>query len=288
MFFWARRVTLSNFITLPNNKILSIAIGRFDGLHIGHYALFDRLDENGAILLIDTKRANLTPIDTILQICNLDIAKYELDQIAELSPGEFIQTIKKDFPKLNKIVIGQDFKFGKNRSGDALELKRLFDGETIIVDEVKINGIGVHSKLIRAFLQDGRICDVTKFLGREYSIGGKIIKGQGIGAQKLLATINLSVNEYFLPKEGVYATRVKLNNILYDAVVFVGKRLCTDGNFSIEAHILNSIPPNNCDYAYIYFIDFIRENRFYSDLAELKKQMEIDLLDTKKRLVTLK
>jgi riboflavin kinase/FMN adenylyltransferase len=262
---------------LPNSKITSIAIGRFDGLHVGHYALFSHLGSNGAILLIDTKGANLTPINMVHDICTHQLARYELDLIAELTPSEFVDKINSDFPNLKKIIIGQDFRFGKNRAGDAIELKRLFCGETIIVDEVKIDNIGVHSKLIRAFLQNGEIAKATKFLGREFCISGVVVKGQGIGAQKLLATINLSVVDYFLPKEGVYAARFEINGIKFNAVVFVGKRLCTDGNFSIETHILGQLPLENFDHAKIYFVDFIRENRFYANLEELKIQMIQDI-----------
>ncbi|MEY4504543.1 MAG: bifunctional riboflavin kinase / adenylyltransferase [Pseudomonadota bacterium] len=267
---------MSDFITLPNNEVESIAIGRFDGLHIGHLALLDKLDNNGAILLIDTKRANLTPPNQINTICNFAIARYELDVISGKTPEEFVLLLKKDFPNLKKIVIGQDFMFGNNRSGNALTLKELFDGECVVVQEVKIDCIGVHSKQIRAFLQDGNIKKANQFLGREYSIGGKVIKGQGIGAQKLLATINLSVTDYFFPKEGIYAARFQMEDKKYDAVVFIGKRLCTDGNFAVEAHLLNDIPSQICEYGSILFVDFIRENHFYSELSDLKKQMLID------------
>lgn len=267
---------LSDFITLPNSDITSIAIGRFDGMHIGHFALFEQLDKNGAIALIDTQKANLTPPFDLKKYTNLPIAIYKLDNIVTLTPSDFIKKLINDFPNLDKIVVGHDFRFGSSRQGDTEALKKLFLGKTIIVDEIKIDDIGVHSKLIRSYLQDGKIKKANKFLGREYSLSGNVIRGQGIGAQKLLATINLSVTNYFLPREGIYAGFYENFNTKYKAVIFIGKRLCTDGNFAIEAHLLEECPTELDSFGTLFLIDFIRDNRFYPELEQLKKQMQID------------
>lgn len=267
---------MSDFITLPNNNIHSIAIGRFDGMHIGHFSLFEKLDSSCAIVVIDTQKANLTPPNDLKKYTNLKIAIYKLDDIAKLAPDEFVVKLINDFPNLNKIVVGHDFRFGNNRQGDASSLKKLFVGETVIVDEIKIDNIGVHSKLIRSYLQDGKIKKANSFLGRDYSICGKVIRGQGIGAQKLLATINLLVTNYFLPKEGIYAGFYENANIRYKAVIFIGKRLSTDGNFAVEAHLLEECPADINDCGAIFLLDFIRENKFYPKLEQLKKQMQID------------
>ena len=132
--------------------IEALAIGRFDGLHLGHFELFNRLGANGAILLIDTKKSNLTPPELLSRYTHLQFFSYELDVIKELSAEEFVTKLKVDFPQLKRVVVGEDFRFAIDRSAGTDELKSLFDGETMVVLELKIDGIGVHSKFIRSLL----------------------------------------------------------------------------------------------------------------------------------------
>jgi riboflavin kinase/FMN adenylyltransferase len=192
---------LSIATTIKNST--SIAIGGFDGMHLGHQKLFSNLDENGCIVVIETGYANLTPAKERENFTHYPIVYLKLDDIRHLDGKEFILFLEKKFKKLKKIVVGYDFHFGKNRKYNFNDLKTLFDGEVLVVDEVTQNGDSVHSHKIRAKLGIGHIKGANSFLSHNYTIKGQHINGQGIGKKELVATINIQTKNYLIPKEGV-------------------------------------------------------------------------------------
>jgi riboflavin kinase/FMN adenylyltransferase len=263
----------------------SIAIGGFDGMHIGHQQLFCALDENSTIVVIETGYANLTPKKEREHFSRFPIVYLELDDIRHLSGQEFIDLLKRKFPKLKKIVVGYDFHFGKNRKYSFDDLKTLFDQEVVVIDEVSLHGDSVHSHKIRAKLQIGDIAGANAFLGHNYTVKGKVVSGQGIGKKELVATINIEAKEYLMPKEGVYAalTRIDDEEHWHPSVVFVGHRVTTDGSFALESHILDG--EVFCEErASISFISFIRENKKFDSIAELKKAIQKDIAIASKEL----
>jgi len=139
------------------NNSTSIAIGGFDGMHIGHQALFDELDKNGTIVVIETGYANLTPRRFRERYTNHHIIYLKLDDIRHLDAKGFVNLLRVKFPKLKKIVVGYDFHFGKDRKYSYDDLKKIFEGEVVVVNEVKHNDDSVHSHKIRAKLQIGDI-----------------------------------------------------------------------------------------------------------------------------------
>jgi len=256
----------------------AIAIGRFDGLHLGHAELFKRLGANGAILLVDTKKANLTPPEFFGRYVDLPLYKYELESIKELGAKEFVDKLTVDFGGLKKIVIGEDFRFAANRSAGIGELRELFNGETVVIPELKIDGVGVHSRFIRTLIIDGKVKEAARYIGREYEVFGDVIRGQGIGAQKLVPTINISVKQHILPKEGVYATRTEIGGRVYPSVTFVGHRVSTDGNFAVETHILEDFGDTDTTTGvFIAFVAKIRDNCYFEGIEELKRAINSDI-----------
>ncbi len=262
---------------LKNEEITSLAIGGFDGLHVAHQELISHLSLKGVLLIIDKKTASLTPNKYRCQHLKHRCIFLDFDEIKQMSASLFVSFLKEQFVNLEKIVVGYDFRFGKDALGDAKELKRLFCKEVVIVDEVFVDGISVHSRVIRALLKDAKLKTVSSLLGRYYEIVGEVIKGQGVGAKKLFATLNLEVKDFLIPKEGVYATFTKIDKKSYPSVTFIGRRLSTDGEFSIETHILDKKLQHIKGDITIYFIDFIRENKKFNSLSELKKQISKDL-----------
>jgi len=251
----------------PNkDEIYSLAIGRFDGLHLGHGAIFAHLGERSAVLIIENHHANLTP--NRAKFAKIPLFFYEFKEIRALCVEDFIAKLRADFANLKQIVVGADFRFGRDRSGGVDELRASFGGEVCVVDEYKISGVAVHSAKIREFLSAGEIEKANKFLGRNYEICGQIVRGAGLGKRELFATINADTNGYFLPKNGVYATFVrilgasvftparknfddksgenldKFSQISGDnfgwfwGATFIGNRLSVDGKFAIETHVL--------------------------------------------------
>ena len=268
---------------LVKDNIDTIAIGSFDGIHLGHKQLINRLGENGALFVIDKDHANLTPGLKRSEYSKHPCMFYHFLKVKDLSGKEFITLLKKEFINLKKIVVGYDFQFGKKRSCNVIDLIELFDGEVEIVEEFLYNGVSVHSSLIREFLVNKDIDGANRFFGREYSIIGNIISGQGLGKKELYPTINIKVKDYLLPSDGVYASRTKMEDKIYDSVTFIGTRTSTDGNFSIETHILDSDIEVH-DEVEIFFVCYLRENRKFSNLKALKTQISIDIDSAKSAL----
>ena len=266
----------------------AIAIGGFDGMHVGHQHLFNALGKNGCIVVIETGYANLTPKKERENFSHHPIVYLELDDIRHLDGVGFIALLNEKFPALKKIVVGYDFHFGKNRKYSFNDLKELFDGEVVVIDEVSHHGDSVHSHKIRLKLGIGDIKSANEFLAHNYTIKGNHIAGQGIGKKELVATINIETNGYLVPKEGVYATLTRIDDEehYHPSVSFVGHRVTTDGSFAIESHILDG--EVFCDKkAAISFVEFIRPNEKFDNLADLKKAIKKDIAIASKELKLL-
>ena len=267
----------SSSILVNKNTITSIAIGGFDGMHSAHQELFKNLDENGAILSIESGYANLTPKRYRQEYSIYPIYYYVLENIKHLEGDEFIKLLKEEFPNLKKIVVGFDFCFGKNRKYCIEKLKDLFNGEVLVIDEIKIDEIPVHSRIIRQYLKDGNIKMANKLLGKEYKIYGHQIKGQGLGTKSFVPTINLKVDEFLLPQEGVYITKTILDNKEYKSITFLGHRITTDGSYAVETHILDENITNDNYTTQVKFYEKIRDNKKFDSFEDLKKQIFDDI-----------
>jgi len=262
-----------------NNTIKSIAIGSFDGIHIAHQKLIEQAE---AIVIIERNGGYLTPGYKRSLYTSKVCCFYHFDKIKSLTPQAFVSKLKEDFPKLEKIVVGYDFAFGKEKAGDAAHLDALFDGEVCIVKEVSLEGISVHSRTIKSYLQEGNIDKANALLGRLYCIDGEVVRGQGLGKKELVPTLNLHVKSYQLPMEGVYATRTKIDDRWLPSVSFLGHRATTDGSFAVETHVLDEDIGKVEGIAWIEFVSFIRHNQKFDGLDALKQQIEDDIAKAKK------
>jgi riboflavin kinase/FMN adenylyltransferase len=270
-----------NFSILVNkDTIRSIAIGGFDGMHLAHQKLFESLDDNGAIIVIETGYANLTPNRYRQEYTKFPVYQYVLENIRHLDGEEFVKLLKEEFPKLNKIVVGFDFHFGKNRKYSSKELSQMFEGEVIVVNEIKFDDLEIHSRNIREHLKNSDLKTANKLLNRNYKIYGRQIKGQGLGSKNFVPTINLLVEEFLLPSSGVYITKTILNEITYNSITFLGHRQTTDDSFAIETHILQKDIINDDYTIEIEFIKKLRDNKKFDTFEALKKQIDIDINDT--------
>ena len=154
-----------------------------------------------------------------------------------------------------------------------------------LIKEVSLHNDSVHSHKIRQKVSIGDIKGANAFLGHNYTIRGNIVKGQGIGKKELVATINIEAKEFLTPREGVYAalTRIDDEEHYHPSVSFVGHRVTTDGSFAIESHILDG--EVSCDKtASISFVSFIRDNKKFDSLVELKEAIKKDIAVAKKEL----
>jgi len=271
---------------IKKDAIQSLCIGGFDGMHIAHQFLIKQCEGAGALLVIENGFANLTPNTAREKFTTLPIFYLKLSTIKHLSASEFIQQLLKQFPALCHIVVGYDFRFGKERRADAAQLKQMKHCDVTIVDEIKCNDVSVHAKTIRHLLQHEDIEQANTMLGRPYELCGEVIAGQGIGKRSLYATLNLETHDYLIPSHGVYSSKVQLENVWYESITFIGKRHSTDNRFSVEVHLLEPFkiqPKSVC----VQLFHFIRKNITFDSLEELKQQISDDITTCKTLLVNV-
>lgn len=264
-----------------HNQIKRIAIGSFDGIHLGHQALIDKVD---ALVIIERNTGYLTPGYKRSLFTSKVCCFYHFDKIKALTPEAFVHKLEADFPALETIVVGYDFHFGKDKAGDAQMLRTLCDKEIAIVEQVTLGETPVHSRIIKAYLREGKIEQANSLLGRTYHIEGRVVPGQGLGKKELVPTINLHVKEYQLPMEGVYVTRTYMDGQWLDSVSFLGHRVTTDDSFAVETHILDQEIGEVSGEIALAFVDFIRTNRKFDTLDALREQIFEDIKVAKKRL----
>jgi len=260
------------------NNIKSIAIGSFDGIHLGHKALIDQVE---ALVVIERNGGYLTPgykrSSFVKQACFF----YHFEHIRSLTAKEFVKKLYEDFPKLETIVVGYDFGFGYKKEGNTTLLKELFQGKVLVVDEVKEQDISVHSRTIKGYISEGKMELVKELLGRPFVVSGKVIAGQGLGKKELVPTLNLNVYDYVLPKNGVYATRTKVGTEWLESVSFLGLRETTDGAFAVETHVLDRDIGEVKGTVWLEFVEHIRDNKKFESLEALKEQIILDMIRAK-------
>jgi len=136
----------------------------------------------------------------------------------------------------------------------------------------------VHSKVIREYLREGNLEGAKKLLGYNYKLQGSTITGQGLGSKQFVPTINIDVEDFLIPQEGIYITKTIVNTTAYRSVSFVGHRVSTDGRFAVETHILEDIAtleiPKKVE---IEFYKKLRNNKKYEKYEELKEQILRDI-----------
>ena len=264
------------------NRIGSITIGSFDGLHLAHQELIALAE---AVVVIERNSGYLTPGYKRTRYTDKPCAFYHFDKVKSLSPKEFIAKLQKDFPQLQKIVVGYDFHFGKGKEGNAQILRELFDGEVVIVDEVSLGGVPVHSRTIKTCLREGNIDLANRLLGRNYTIDGIVVEGQGLGRKELVPTLNLKTGHYQLPLEGVYATKTKIGKEWCFSVSFLGHRVTTDGSYAVETHVLERDIGEVTGRVQVEFVALIRENKKFESLDALREQIGMDINQAREMLL---
>ncbi len=256
------------------NSIKSVAIGSFDGIHIAHQALIEKAE---AVVIIERNGGYLTPGYKRSLYTQKPCYFYHFDKICHLSPKAFVEKLQQDFPSLEKIVVGYDFVFGKGKSGDVSHLSAYFQGSVEVVKEVMFEGISVHSRTIRRYLIVGNIDMVNTLLGRNYTIDGRVIAGQGLGKKALVPTLNLKVIQYQLPLEGVYVTRTRIKETWLPSVSFLGHRVSTDGSFAVESYVIDRELGRVTGSVSLQFVAFLRPNKKFESIEALKEQILLDV-----------
>lgn len=292
-----------NINNIPEIKEeVSLCLGYFDGIHIGHIELINNAKISkykSAILTfnmlgVNFKRDNiitsLQDREKILKELGLDYY-YILDfdeSIMKMTPKEFIENILR---KLNvkEVVVGQDYTFAHKKSGNVeylLNYENKFYGVKV-VNDITYENKKISTTDIIKLIEEGKIDIVNKLLTRPYKVIGKVEKGLNNGKKINFPTANISLlDKYVLPKNGVYFTYTIVDNIKYKSMTNVGVHptISELNKPLIETHIIDFNDDLYNKEIEIEFVEFLREERKFSSLNELKNQLNID----KEKIISIK
>jgi riboflavin kinase/FMN adenylyltransferase len=281
-----------------------LTIGNFDGVHLGHQKILSmvlkRAEEiKGTSMAVTFEPHPMKVIAPEIEMKLLTTLKEKArvmevmgikallcinfnKKFSNLLPDDFIEDVLVKKIGAKVIIVGPDYAFGRNREGTTELLRRRgrkYGFSVKVVRNSKLHGDVVSSSRIRRLLLRGRVQEASNFLGRAYSIEGKVIKGAGRGGKLLnIPTANLTTPVEFAPKEGVYAVRVGFKDMFFDGVTNIGKKP-TFGNsdVSYEVHLFNFSGNILGEGIRIYFIDWIRSERRFPNPLSLEKQIRNDI-----------
>ncbi|MCL1816051.1 MAG: bifunctional riboflavin kinase/FAD synthetase [Clostridiales bacterium] len=282
-----------------------MAIGNFDGLHVGHQELLrhlqkqkERLGGHSAVLTFNPHPLQLikgeTPplLNTLTEKRQLIMGKHAADALIELdfdekfrssSPQAFIDEVIAKQAAARLVVVGFNFRFGKDGMGDAQILKDLCKERGIEVEIVQaVSGSYglVSSSNIRRHLQVGDMAAVNQMLGYSYSLAGQVVRGNQLGRKLGFPTANFHPPaKKALPPCGVYAGHVDWQGGTYKAVINLGVKPTISPSISkplVEAHLFAELPELYGERITVYFQRFIRREQCFSGLEELTKQIKAD------------
>ncbi|MAU71658.1 MAG: riboflavin biosynthesis protein RibF [Pseudozobellia sp.] len=297
-------VTVQSLSKYDEQHPTAITIGTFDGVHIGHRKILDRLIKNAATLnlkstvltffphprMVLQKDADIKLLNTIDEKCKI-LENLGLDQLiihpftrefSRLTATEFVRDILVNDLKTKKIIIGYDHRFGRNRNANITDLKAFGSTLDFEVEEIpaqEIDEVSVSSTKIRKALEEGDVQTANSYLGYNYMLTGTIKKGKGLGRQLGFPTANLHIAEDYklVPKKGVYVVQSQINgkqvfgmmNIGYNPTV-AGKEKSTEINFFDFSQDLYG------QKIQIEILKRIRDEHKFNSVEELKKQLEKD------------
>ena len=282
-----------------------VTIGTFDGVHLGHQAIFSRMKEEArktggetvVITFFPHPRLVLYQDSVNLKFINTREKKIErLEKIgidhlviipftkefAQNSSEQFITNYVVKYIHPAKFIIGYDHHFGKNREGNIALLERLKDKFGYAVEEVPplyVDGEPVSSTRIRNLLHEGNVKDANRMLGYDYAITGEVVRGKALGRKIGYPTANLELpDEYkLIAANGVYACRVLIGNRTFKGMGNIGVRPTIDhGNLTIEVNIFNFDEDIYGEKITIEFVDRLRDEKKFKDIEALKAQLAKD------------
>lgn len=273
---------------------LSASIGIFDGMHKGHRKILAELKDKtpSAVITFYRHPRKIKTLESFSERLrdlkklgiNIVFAITEKDKIMEMSADDFIEKI---VLKLNikSIVIGSDFRLGKDRQTDAKEFNRVCEkyGITLTIVEVLCNmGKKLSSTDIRKYLEDGDIKNVAELLGEYPEINGVVIKGKGNGAKLGFKTANIRPSlAKTIPSSGVYLSITKLDGVSYSSVSFIGvsPTIYSDGASGtlFETHIIDFNKDIRDKKIKVLLLEKLRNVEKFKSLKELSFAIDKDI-----------
>jgi len=281
------------------------ALGNFDGVHLGHKEIISKVIDiskakniPSGVLIFDPHPRNyfnsnlddfiLSDINTrsyLLEKTKLDflgILKFD-DFMSNLSPREFIEKIIKIRVGVSHLIVGYNFKFGKNREGNVEVLSKIcseFNIDLTIIKQVKNMELTISSSKIREAIEELDFEKVKRIIGDYWKILGEVKQGDKRGREIGFPTANIMMNNLIKPDFGVYAVRIEYNNDTFDGIANFGVRPTFDKKKSLpllEVHLFDFSDNLYGKEIVVSFVDFIRKEKKFNGLESLKYQIQLDI-----------
>jgi riboflavin kinase/FMN adenylyltransferase len=295
----------------PGPRKTCVAIGMFDGVHLGHQQVIRQTIEDArqhegiAVALTFDRHPNsvvapdrnppliysLSQKLRVIESLGIDTTfLIHFDKDFSQIPGEeFIQGLARDFGAIHSLCVGSAFTFGHKRSGNVALLIRLGRELNFIVHglaSVSLDGKTVSSTRIREAIGTGNLDAASQMLGRTYSLAGKVIRGDQLGRQLGFPTANLDPDDLVIPPNGVYAAHAQVQGRLHRAVVNIGMRPTLQNpqpKLQVEAHLLDVSADLYGQEMEIAFVEKLRDEQKFSSRDALQQQIQRDI-DAARRL----
>ncbi len=287
-----------------------IAIGNFDGIHLGHKKVIAQAKQKAKKNKLPFGLITFEPVPVMFfnskiknhRINSFSQKKMHLEKLkidfliilkfnklfSSISADQFIKKIIYNRINARYVFVSKNFKFGRKRKGNIKTLKKfenIFKFKTVITSPLKRSKKTISSTLIRKKISQGKIKEANKLLGRSWCVKGKVIKGMKRGRKIGFPTCNVKLKDYILPKLGVYSVVVKTNYFKKKGIANIGYRPTFNGqNLLLEVNIFGIDKNLYNKEININFIKFIRPEKKFKGLEQLKKQIKIDIIQAKKNV----
>ena len=281
----------------------AVAIGKFDGIHLGHRQLLGEIvakkqegfqavvftfNPSPSVLFSKVREKELTSRDEkrqLFEALGIDVlVEFPLTYETAATPKEvFVEEILVRKLNAKYIVAGTDLSFGKNGEGNSaflVEKSGQFGFQVEIIDKISYKGEIISSTLVRSAISEGNVKKARFMLGSPYFVQGIVQKGNQIGRTIGFPTVNITAgDDKLLPPNGVYKTEVIVEGRIFEAITNVGcKPTVTDsGQVFIESYLYNFTENIYGKKIEVHFLEFMRKEQKFSNIEELKKQLQKDI-----------
>lgn len=288
------------------NKPLTVVLGNFDGVHLGHQNLIKMAQSiskgmDGTTLIFTFHPHPQMVFNKDIKLINSFDLKIRLieqlgvdyllivpfvEEFYKLSPEEFVEQILYKKLNVSHVVAGFNYTFGYKGMGktkDLIDIGAKFGIKTTIMDPFYVDGQLVSSSKIREYLESGKIVEASKLLGYFPRILGSVISGNKIGRKMGIPTANLKWDaDVLIPKSGVYAVQVEVLGQIKPGVLNIGTRptVSSNKNVTMEVNILDFNQDIYGEKLEVIFYQKLRDEKKFNNIQELKKQIEVDTLRT--------
>tara|TARA_Y200000002_G_scaffold348323_1_gene324183 strand:- start:4898 stop:5791 length:894 start_codon:yes stop_codon:yes gene_type:complete len=290
-----------NLNTVVDDKPDVTCIGAFDGVHLGHQALinmaksistkyqiltFDPVPKKYFDIMHRLLSTKDMKIDILSRFNPESVIFLNFEDVKDLNPKDFCNILEK---KLNtkSIVVGKDFKFGKNREGDVNFLIKYFGKSNVhVLNDYVVNDSKISSTLIKSTINQGNLDLANQYLGYSYKLKGTVMHGNRMGHQIGFPTANISIDiNLVVPKFGVYEVVVIKDDKTYKGVMNIGNKptVSDDINLSYEVHILDFDEDIYESVLEVELLSFIREEIKFDNIDQLKTQIALDIKSIKNK-----